>query len=90
MEGKYHDLGKNPKKLNDTPSSVDSKRYPCMYDVTVKNFPPLADMKLGSTGEAMIKFKIAGSGGIEVMSMKMMGMSDMKQKEEESNGKDKD
>lgn len=85
MEGKYHDLGKKPKKLNDV-DKPEKMSYPCMYDITPENFPPMMDMKLGSTGEAMIKFKIKTSGGIEVLSMKMMGETKQDKKEAKSNG----
>jgi hypothetical protein len=72
----FYDLGKKPSKLNDedNPGKV---RYPSIYDVNVDNFPPLKDMKLGDTGEAMIQFKI-GNGGIDVHGIKWVGSADLK------------
>ena len=74
----FYDLGKEPSKMNDVGRS-DKVRYPCLYDVTPENFPPLKDMKLGDTGEALMRFKIATSGGgIEVQEIKWIGSADPK------------
>ena len=67
----FYDLGKDPKKLNDV-GREDKITYPSVYDINPDNFPPLKDMKLGDTGEAMIHFRIRGSG-IEVTEIKSMG-----------------
>ena len=76
MEDGYHDLGRDPKKMNDM-GYPDKITYPRVYDVNPDNFPPLKDMKLGDTGEALIRFNIRG-GGIEVHSIKWVGSADPK------------
>lgn len=68
---KFYDLGQQPSKLNDV-GREDKISYPCLYDIGPEEFPPLAYMRLGDTGEAAIKFKIKG-GGIEIISIKMNG-----------------
>jgi len=76
-QGQFYDLGKEPSKMNDV-GREDKIRYPSIYDVTPDNFPPLKDMKLGDTGEALIQFKISGNGGIDVHGIKWVGSAEPK------------
>lgn len=65
----FYDLARKPTKLNDV-DKVEKQTYPCVYDIGVDNYPPLKEMKLGSTGSAEIEFRIAKGGGIEVLRIK--------------------
>lgn len=71
----YYKLGKKPKKMNDV-GMPDKVMNPSM-NIDAEQYPPLKDMKLGSTGEACIQFKINPKyGGIEVIAMKPLKSSD--------------
>lgn len=72
----FYNLGKDPVRIEAAPAIEDKTRYPCLYDIGVREFPPLKDMKLGDTGEAIIRFKIQGSG-IEIHEIKSVGVADV-------------
>ena len=79
-----YDLGKEPAKME--PMGMEGKKkYPCLYDVTMENYPPLKDMKLGDMGRATMEFMINPTGGIEVLSMEPVeGMMDKDKKDKET------
>ena len=72
----FFELGQEPAKMNDM-GREDKIQYPCAYGITVDEFPPMKDMKLGDTGEALIRFKPKGDG-IEIISIKWVGSADPK------------
>ena len=69
-KGTFYDVGKKQERVS--PVGVDDEKYYPSISVSVDEFPPLAEMKLGSIGEAVIRFRIGKYGGIEVMAMKSM------------------
>lgn len=78
----FYDLGEKPRQIN-IQNDPEQTEYPCLHGIDVENFPPLAEMKLGGTGRAEIEFRIgSGMGGIEVIRMKMLGISDAPPKPE--------
>ena len=67
--GEYCDLGEAPKQLNHI-NREDKITYPSL-NVDSEKFPFLNEMKLGETGEAVIKFRINSKyGGVEVLAIK--------------------
>ena len=72
----FFELGRDPARMNDM-GREDKIQYPCAYDINPENFPPLKDMKMGDTGEALIRFKPKGDG-IEIQSIKWIGSADPK------------
>lgn len=77
MDGEsFVDLGKEPSKVNDI-GREDKIQYPCAYGIGVDEFPAMKDMKLGDTGEAVIRFRPQGDG-IEIIGIKWLGTADPK------------
>ena len=69
-KGEFYNLGQSPKRVEAIPME-DKMRYPSIFDLGIDLYPPLKEMKLGEIGQAVIKFKIKGSG-IEILAMKEM------------------
>ena len=84
-ENSFYPLGRDPAKLNDV-GREDKLSYPSL-SLSVDEYPPLKDMKLGDTAEAMIRFRIGKHGGLDVMEMKHMNSDMMKDKKEETKEK---
>lgn len=72
----FVDLGKEPSKVNDI-GREDKISYPCAYGIGIDQFPAMKDMKLGDTGEAVIRFRPQGDG-IEILGIKWIGTADPK------------
>lgn len=70
-EGAFYDLGRDPKKINDV-GNEDKIQYPTL-NIGPDDFPPMQEMKLGSTGQSLVKWRISRHGGIEVLGMKYLG-----------------